>query len=291
VNEVKFRARTPLKAPFAIRLLRNSPLAIFGVATIAFNILMAISASSISPYDPYAMQLGNKLQGPDAAHIFGTDQLGRDILTRVIWGSRVSFEIGVVVVALSLFVGIPLGLVSGYAGGWLDEGIMRVTDIFLAFPALVLAIFIQAAIGPGLTNAMFSIAIVSWPTYARLVRGSAMSIKQNEFIEAARAVGEGKLRILFRHIFPNVLSPITVQSTLDMGGAVLTAAGLSFIGFGVQPPTAEWGAMVSTGRDYIAFAWWMTAFPGLAIFLFVLGFNLLGDWLNDFLNPRLRGVE
>lgn len=291
MNEVKFRARTPLKAPFAIRLLRNSPLAIFGVATIAFNILMAISASSISPYDPYAMQLGNKLQGPDAAHIFGTDQLGRDILTRVIWGSRVSFEIGVVVVALSLFVGIPLGLVSGYAGGWLDEGIMRVTDIFLAFPALVLAIFIQAAIGPGLTNAMFSIAIVSWPTYARLVRGSAMSIKQNEFIEAARAVGEGKLRILFRHIFPNVLSPITVQSTLDMGGAVLTAAGLSFIGFGVQPPTAEWGAMVSTGRDYIAFAWWMTAFPGLAIFLFVLGFNLLGDWLNDFLNPRLRGVE
>ena len=291
MKRVKFRARTPLKAPFAIRLLRNSPLAIFGVATIAFNILIAIFASSISPYDPYAMQLENKLEGPNAAHIFGTDQLGRDILTRVIWGSRVSFEIGVVVVALSLFVGIPLGLISGYAGGWLDEGIMRVTDIFLAFPALVLAIFIQAAIGPGLTNAMFSIAIVSWPTYARLVRGSAMSIKQNEFIEAARAAGEGKLRILFRHIFPNLLSPITVQSTLDMGGAVLTAAGLSFIGFGVQPPTAEWGAMVSTGRDYIAFAWWMTAFPGLAIFLFVLGFNLLGDWLNDFLNPRLRGVE
>jgi peptide/nickel transport system permease protein len=272
-------------------LLKNSPLAIFGVLIIGFNVLLAIFSPSLSPYDPYAMMLSDKLQAPDASHIFGTDQLGRDILTRVIWGSRVSFEIGVVVVALSLFVGIPLGLVAGYAGGWVDETLMRITDVFLAFPALVLAIFIQAAIGPGLTNAMFSIAIVSWPTYARLIRGSAMSIKQNEFIDAARSAGEGRLRILFRHIFPNVLSPITVQSTLDMGGAVLTAAGLSFIGFGVQPPTAEWGAMVSSGRDYIAFAWWMTAFPGLAIFLFVLGFNLLGDWLNDFLNPRLRGVE
>jgi peptide/nickel transport system permease protein len=288
---VKFRARTPLKSPFAIRLLKKSPLAIFGVAIIGFNFLLAISAASISPYDPYNMQLSDRLHAPDATHIFGTDQLGRDILTRVIWGSRVSFEIGVVVVVLSLVIGIPIGLISGYGGGWLDETLMRITDIFLAFPALVLAIFIEAAIGPGLTNAMFSIAIVSWPTYARLVRGSAMSIKQNEFVEAARAAGEGKLRVLFRHIFPNLLSPITVQSTLDMGGAVLTAAGLSFIGFGVQPPTAEWGAMVSNGRDYIAFAWWMTAFPGLAIFLFVLGFNLLGDWLNDYLNPRLRGVE
>jgi peptide/nickel transport system permease protein len=288
---VKFRARTPLKTPFAIRLLKNRPLAIFGVAIIAFNVLQAVLAPTISPYDPYAMQLGDKLRAPDVTHIFGTDQLGRDILSRVIWGSRISFEIGVVVVVLSLVIGIPLGLSAGYAGGWLDETLMRITDIFLAFPALVLAIFIEAAIGPGLTNAMFSIAIVSWPTYARLVRGSAMSIKENEFVEAARAAGEGKLRVLFRHIFPNLLSPITVQSTLDMGGAVLTAAGLSFIGFGVQPPTAEWGAMVSSGRDYIAFAWWMTAFPGLAIFLFVLGFNLLGDWLNDYLNPRLKGVE
>ena len=291
MKQVKFRARAPLKTPFAIRLLKNRPLAIFGVAIIVFNILQALSAPAISPYDPYNMQLSDKLRAPDAAHIFGTDQLGRDILSRVIWGSRISFEIGVVVVALSLLIGIPLGLSAGYAGGWVDEALMRITDIFLAFPALVLAIFIEAAIGPGLTNAMFSIAIVSWPTYARLVRGSAMSIKQNEFIEAARAAGEGKLRVIFRHIFPNLLSPITVQSTLDMGGAVLTAAGLSFIGFGVQPPTAEWGAMVSAGRDYIAFAWWMTAFPGLAIFLFVLGFNLLGDWLNDYLNPRLRGVE
>jgi len=291
VSRVKFRARTPLRTPFAIRLLRNRPLAIFGVAIIAFNVLEAFSAPAISPYDPYGMQLSDKLQAPDAAHIFGTDQLGRDILSRVIWGSRISFEIGVVVVVLSLLIGIPLGLSAGYAGGWVDESLMRITDIFLAFPALVLAIFIEAAIGPGLTNAMFSIAIVSWPTYARLVRGSAMSIKENDFVEAARAAGEGKLRVIFRHIFSNLLSPITVQSTLDMGGAVLTAAGLSFIGFGVQPPTAEWGAMVSSGRDYIAFAWWMTAFPGLAIFLFVLGFNLLGDWLNDYLNPRLRGVE
>jgi len=291
VSRVKFRARAPLRTPFAIRLLKNRPLAIFGVAIIAFNILEALSAPAISPYDPYGMQLSDKLQAPDAAHIFGTDQLGRDILSRVIWGSRISFEIGVVVVVLSLLIGIPLGLSAGYAGGWVDESLMRITDIFLAFPALVLAIFIEAAIGPGLTNAMFSIAIVSWPTYARLVRGSAMSIKENDFVEAARAAGEGKLRVIFRHIFSNLLSPITVQSTLDMGGAVLTAAGLSFIGFGVQPPTAEWGAMVSSGRDYIAFAWWMTAFPGLAIFLFVLGFNLLGDWLNDYLNPRLRGVE
>jgi peptide/nickel transport system permease protein len=288
---VGLRSRPSVKVPFAIRLLKKSPLAIFGVAIIALNVLLAVFPASLSPYDPYSMNLGNRLLAPGATHLFGTDQLGRDILSRVIWGSRISFEIGAIVVILSVVIGVSMGLVSGYAGGWLDETFMRITDIFLAFPALVLAIFIEGAIGPGLTNAILAIAIVSWPTYARLVRGSTMSIKQNDFIEAAHAVGEGKTRIIFRHILPNLLSPITVQSTLDMGGAVLTAAGLSFIGFGVQPPTAEWGAMVSTGRDYIAFAWWMTAFPGLAIFLFVLGFNLLGDWLNDYLNPRLRGVE
>jgi peptide/nickel transport system permease protein len=280
-----------MKIPFAIRLLKNSPLAIFGLVIICLNIVLAVFAAYLSPYDPYNMILSDRLLAPNSSHLFGTDQLGRDILSRVIWGSRISFEIGAVVVVVSLVLGVFIGLVSGYAGGWVDEAFMRITDIFLAFPALVLAIFIEGAIGPGLTNAMLSIAVVSWPTYARLVRGSAMSIKENEFIEAARAAGEGRFRIVFGHIFPNLLSPITVQSTLDMGGAVLTAAGLSFIGFGVQPPTAEWGAMVSNGRDFIAFAWWMTAFPGLAIFLFVLGFNLLGDWLNDYLNPRLRGVE
>jgi peptide/nickel transport system permease protein len=288
---VRLRPRPSVKVPFAIRLLKKSPLAIFGVVIIALNVLLAVFAASLSPYDPYDMNLGDRLLAPGATHLFGTDQLGRDILSRVIWGSRISFEIGAIVVILSVVIGVSLGLVAGYAGGWIDETLMRITDIFLAFPSLVLAIFIEGAIGPGLTNAILAISIVSWPTYARLVRGSAMSIKENEFIEAAHAVGEGRVRIIFSHIFPNLLSPITVQSTLDMGGAVLTAAGLSFIGFGVQPPTAEWGAMVSTGRDYIAFAWWMTAFPGLAIFLFVLGFNLLGDWLNDFLNPRLRGVE
>jgi peptide/nickel transport system permease protein len=291
VTQVRLRTPPSVKIPFAIRLLKNSPLAIFGLAIIALNVLLAVFASSFSPYDPYSMQLGNRLLAPSGSHVFGTDQLGRDILSRVIWGSRISFEIGAVVVILSVVIGVSLGLIAGYAGGWVDETLMRITDIFLAFPSLVLAIFIEGAIGPGLTNAMLSIAIVSWPTYARLVRGSAMSIKENEFIEAARAAGEGRIRIIFGHIFPNLLSPITVQSTLDMGGAVLTAAGLSFIGFGVQPPTAEWGAMVSNGRDFIAFAWWMTAFPGLAIFLFVLGFNLLGDWLNDYLNPRLRGAE
>lgn len=291
MTRVRLRPRPSVKIPFAIRLLRNSPLAILGVVIIALNVLLAVFAPLLAPYDPYGMELGNRLLAPGATHLFGTDQLGRDILSRVIWGSRISFEIGAVIVTLSVVIGVSMGLVSGYAGGWVDETFMRITDIFLAFPALVLAIFIEAAIGPGLTNAILAIAIVSWPTYARLVRGSTMSIKENEFIEAAHAVGEGKIRIIFRHILPNLLSPITVQSTLDMGGAVLTAAGLSFIGFGVQPPTAEWGAMVSTGRDYIAFAWWMTAFPGLAIFLFVLGFNLIGDWLNDYLNPRLRGVE
>jgi peptide/nickel transport system permease protein len=283
--------RSSRKIPFAIRLLRNSPLAILGLGIICLNVVLAIFAASLSPSDPYNMDLSNRLLAPSSSHAFGTDQLGRDILSRVIWGSRISFEIGAVVVLVSVGIGVALGLVSGYAGGWIDEALMRITDIFLAFPALVLAIFIEGAIGPGLTNAILAISIVSWPTYARLVRGSAMSIKENEFIEAARAAGEGRTRIVFRHIFPNLLSPVTVQSTLDMGGAVLTAAGLSFIGFGVQPPTAEWGAMVSNGRDFIAFAWWMTAFPGLAIFLFVLGFNLLGDWLNDYLNPRLRGVE
>jgi peptide/nickel transport system permease protein len=270
---------------------RRSPLSVAGLILIAMLILVAVSAPLIAPADPLKQVLSTRLKPPSAAHWLGTDQLGRDVLSRMIYGARISLLIGTVVVGLAGTLGTFVGLVAGYTGGWLDEGLMRLTDIFFAFPSLILAMAISGALGPSLTNAMIAIAVVSWPVYARLVRAQVLSLREREFVEAARGLGASPRQIVWKHILPNTLAPILVQASFDMGGAILTAAGLSFIGFGAQPPTAEWGVMISEGRNYIVTQPWLSLFPGLAILLTVAAFNLIGDGLRDALDPRLRGIE
>ena len=229
-----------------------------------------------------------RLLAPSLAHWFGTDEGGRDIFSRVVFGTRYSLLAAVVVLALAVTIGTTIGLVAGFAGGKIDEALMRLTDMFLAFPALVLAMGISAALGASLANSMIAIAIVWWPWYARLVRGQTLRLRQEQFVEAARASGASDARMVLRHILPNCWTPIIVQITLDVGYAILTTASLSFIGLGAQPPTPEWGAMVATGKDYILDQWWLATFPGLAIFLAVMAFNLLGDGLQEALSPVLR---
>ena len=270
---------------------RRSPLTVAGLVLIAILAMIAVSAPLIAPADPLKQVLSNRLNPPSAENWLGTDQLGRDILSRMIYGARISLLIGIVVVGLAAGVGTFVGLVAGYAGGWLDEGLMRLTDMFFAFPALILAMAISSALGPSLTNAMIAIAVVSWPVYARLVRAQVLSLREREFVEAARSLGAPAERIVWGHILPNTLAPLLVQASFDMGGAILSAAGLSFIGFGTQPPTAEWGVMISDGRNYIATHSWLSLFPGMAILLTVAAFNLIGDGLRDALDPRLRGIE
>ncbi len=269
-------------------LVKKSPLTVLGLALTIFLVLVAIFAPLIAPYDPIKQDLKNRLQPPSWEHPFGTDQLGRDIFSRVVWGSRISLFIALIVVAISFTVGTTIGIVSGYFGGKVDEVLMRITDMFMAFPRLVLALAVAAALGPGLFNTMLAIAFVSWVYYARLARASALQIREEVYIEAARAIGAGDKRILFLHVLPMVIAPVVVQATLDMGGTILTAAGLGFLGLGVQPPTPEWGVMVSEGRRFITEQWWVSTFPGFAILLATLGFNLLGDGINDILNVRAR---
>jgi peptide/nickel transport system permease protein len=270
---------------------RRSPLTVAGLAIVALLALTALFAPLLAPADPLKQTLSNRLKPPSAEHWMGTDQLGRDILSRMIYGARISLLIGLVVVGLAAAVGILVGLVAGYTGGWLDEWLMRLTDVFFAFPALILAMAISGALGPSLTNAMIAIAIVSWPVYARLVRGQVLSLRELEYVDAARSLGASSMRIMWQHILPNSLPPLLVQISFDMGAAILAAAGLSFIGFGTQPPTPEWGVMVSDGRNYIATHAWLSLYPGLAILLTVAAFNLIGDGLRDALDPRLRGTE
>lgn len=222
-----------------------------------------------------------KLEAPSAEHPFGTDQLGRDLYARVLFGGRTALTLGLLVVAVAVGVGVPLGAVAGYFGGWVDEVIMRLTDVFLAFPPLLLAIFIASALGASLTNAALAIAFTWWPWYTRLVRAQVVALRDRPFVEAARVMGVNDLVIIGRHILPNTLSPVIVQATLDLGSAILTGAALSFLGLGVQPPTADWGQMVSNGRLYFPDRWWYVTFPGLAIFLSTLAFNLLGDSVQD----------
>jgi peptide/nickel transport system permease protein len=269
----------------------RSPLTVAGLVLIALLVLIAVLAPFIAPADPIKQVLSTRLKPPSAAHWLGTDQLGRDLLSRMIYGARISLLIGIVVVGISGSVGTFVGLVAGYAGGWLDEALMRLTDVFFAFPALILAMAISGALGPSLTNAMIAIAVVSWPVYARLIRAQVLSLREREYVEAARSLGGSARHIIWQHILPNSLAPLLVQATFDLGSAILSAAGLSFIGFGTQPPTAEWGVMISEGRNYIATQPWLSLFPGLAILFTVAAFNLLGDGLRDALDPRLRGIE
>ena len=267
----------------------RSPLTVAGLVLITIFALCAVFAPLLAPADPLKQVLSTRLKPPAAAHWLGTDELGRDVLSRMLFGARISLLVGVVVVGLAGTLGTFVGLVAGYTGGWLDEGLMRLTDVFFAFPALILAMAIAGALGPSLTNAIIAIAVVSWPVYARLVRAQVLTLREREYVEAARSLGASTPRIIWQHILPNTLAPLLVQASFDMGGAILVAAGLSFIGFGTQPPTPEWGVMISDGRSYISTQPWLSLFPGLAILFTVAAFNLIGDGLRDAFDPRLHG--
>jgi peptide/nickel transport system permease protein len=264
-----------------------NPLNIVAFALLAVFAACAVLAPVLAPYDPLAQDLASRLRPPSPEHWLGTDSLGRDIASRILFGARISLIIGVVVVTVAGVVGTAIGLVAGYAGGLVDEVLMRLTEVFLAFPALILAMAIAGALGPSLTNAIIAIAAVTWAVYARLVRGQILSLRRREFVEAARAMGASRTRIVVRHLLPNALAPLMIQASFDMGSAIIAAAGLSFIGFGAQPPTPEWGVMISEGRNYISTQPWLSLFPGLAILLAVGSFNLLGDGLRDAFDPRL----
>ncbi|MFC2023606.1 nickel transporter permease [Chloroflexota bacterium] len=261
-----------------------------GLAIMILLVLAALFAPLVSPADPNQITLPDKLLSPSFAHPFGTDDLGRDLLSRVIYGTRVSLISGAVVVIIAMTIGVTWGLVAGYWGGPIDGFLMRLSDVFLSFPRLVLAIAIAASLGPGLINGMIAVALSWWPWYARLVRGQVLTLKQADFVTAASSVGARHGRIIRRHLFPNMIGLIAVQASLDLGYAILFTASLSFIGLGAQPPLAEWGSMIAAGRNYLLTHWWYPTFPGVAIFLAVLGSNLFGDALRDFLDPRLRNV-
>jgi peptide/nickel transport system permease protein/dipeptide transport system permease protein len=275
------------------KLFKNKT-GVAGLIIITIFFLTAILAPWISPHDPVENSLYDQLKPPvwdsggSLKNILGTDDLGRDILSRIIWGARVSLTVGVVSVGIALIIGSLLGALAGYYKGWLDNLIMRFMDIVLAFPHILLAIVIVAYLGPGLRNAMIAIGIITIPRFARIVRASVLEEKEKDYVTAARAVGAWDSRIIFNAIFPNCLAPIIVQASLGFGSAILDAAGLSFLGLGAQPPIPEWGAMIAMGRSLILRAWWVMTIPGIAILLGVLGFNLLGDGLRDALDPRLR---
>jgi peptide/nickel transport system permease protein len=268
--------------------LKKNKTAMVGLFLISTLVIVAVLGPLIAPYHPLTPDPLNRLKPPSRSHPFGTDSLGRDILSRVIFGSRISILIGLIAVSLSLVPGTILGLVAGFYGRKVDEPIMRFMDILLAFPAILLAIFITAILGPSLLNTMIAVGIVYIPHYARIVRSTVLSLKEQLFVQAVRSLGGSNLRIIVRHIFPNTVPPIIVYATLGMGTAVLQAAALGFLGLGAQPPTPEWGAMLSEGRQYIQNAPHVAAFPGIAIFVLVLGFNLFGDGLRDILDPSLR---
>ncbi len=267
-------------------LWRRSRLTMIGSVIIVIFLLIAAFAPLIAPYSPVEQNLSIKLQSPSWQHLFGTDQFGRDIFSRVITGSRTALWIIFLVSVISGSIGIIIGVTAGYFGGIVDEVLMRITDMFLAFPSLVLAMAFAAMLGPNLTNTIIAISIVSWTTYARLSRAEAIKVKSQPYIEAIRAAGGGNLRIMFLHVLPMCISPVLVQLTLRMGTIILTAASLGFLGLGVQPPTPEWGAMVSDGRNFLIDQWWISTFPGIFIAFVVLGFNLLGDGIRDMLDPR-----
>ena len=271
----------------ALGFLRN-PLALVGLGIVFSLLLIAAIAPFLAHAPPDAQDLSLRLRPPDARHWFGTDELGRDIYSRVLYGARITLGIVSLVVLIVAPLGLFVGCVAGYRGGIVDTMLMRITDIFLAFPRLILALAFVAALGPGIENAVIAISLTTWPPYARIARAETLLIRDSDFINAARLLGASWPRIVFLHVMPLCLSSMIVRVTLDMAGIILTAAGLGFLGLGAQPPSPEWGAMISTGRKYILDQWWVAAFPGLAICLVSLGFNLLGDGLRDVLDPKQR---
>jgi peptide/nickel transport system permease protein len=285
--ESHVQGRSPTRE--ALRRLRRDRMAMAGIILLLLVALVSILAPVLAPHDPIETNLAQRLVPIGTpGYLLGADELGRDILSRLIWGGRISLLIGFSAVMVAMMLGVMVGLLAGYFGGWIDSLIMRLIDILMAFPAILLAITIVASLGPGLRNAMLAVAIVGIPYYARIVRGNVLSLREQEFIQAARVIGAPDVHIILRHVFPNTLAPLIVAATLDVGWFIMAAAGLSFLGLGAQPPTAEWGVMLSTGRQFIRNAPHLSILPGTAIFLVVLALNFLGDGLRDALDPRLR---
>jgi len=262
-----------------------------GGAIVAVLGVVAIVGPLVTPYDPAAQALRDRLAAPSLAHPLGTDELGRDVATRLVYGARISLGVAVLVTAIRLVVGTVVGLVAGFAGGIVDTAFMRLVDIQLAFPGLILALVVAGILGPGLTSIVLAISVVGWASYARVVRGSVLSVKHNAYVQSSKLYGTPRWRIAGRHLLPNVMQPVIVLATLDLGTVVISVASLSFLGVGAQPPTAEWGMMVNAGRDHLRSAWWLITVPGIAIMLTVIGFNLLGDGLRDLLDPDQQTLE
>ena len=275
----------------AWRRFRHHPPAMIGLGIILTFVVLAVLAPVISPYDPNAQDLAASIQGPSGSHWLGTDQLGRDMATRLMYGTRISLTIGVVAVAIGMVIGVPMGMLAGYFGGWADLAISRFADMMFAFTSILLALTLVAVLGVSLQNVIIAVGISVVPVIIRLVRSSVLSLREEPYVEAARALGASNLRIITRHVFRNSLTPVLVHGTLSIGVSILLAAGLGFLGLGVQSPTAEWGTMLGEGRQFIFSAPHLTTFPGVAIFLAILAFNLLGDGLRDALDPRLRTID
>lgn len=273
---------------FLWRLTRSRAILVWGGVLLAL-ILLAIFAPIIAPYEPNK-QSADLLLAPSRQHLFGTDELGRDVLTRIIFGARISLTVGLIAVGIAGSVGTIVGLISGFVGGILDSAIMRIVDVLMAFPGIILAILIMATLGASLVNVVIAVGIGAIPWYARTVRGATLAIKENDYILSARALGATPMHIMYRHILPNVIGPVVVLVTVGIGGAILAISGLSYLGLGAKPPSPEWGAMLSQARIYLRKAWWITAFPGLAIMVSVFAINLIGDALRDALDPQLRGA-
>ncbi|MBX3085700.1 MAG: ABC transporter permease [Anaerolineae bacterium] len=270
---------------------RQSPLSVVGLIMVSFIVIVALLGPALVPFPQDATgttRMKDRMLGPNDVYLMGTDDVGRDVFSRTVIATQTSLVIGVVVLVIAILIGLPLGAISGYFGGWIDEIIMRVTDVFLTVPALLLAMAMAAALGAGMTNAMLAIALVWWPGYTRLVRGQVLALREQDFIEAGRALGANRWHILWKHVIPNVLSAVIIKASLDMGFAILVTAGLGYIGVGVQAPTPEWGVMISEGRGFLREAWWISVFPGIGMFITVLGFNLLGDGLRDIFDPKQR---
>jgi peptide/nickel transport system permease protein len=280
------------ESPFrrGLRSLVHNPMAMTGAVIILAWTIIAIAAPVIAPYDALAQKIDERLSEPSPTHWFGTDEVGRDVFSRVIYGAQVSLPVGLIVVVFAMALGSLVGGLAGYNGGIVDLLVMRLVDITLAFPSIVLALAIAAALGPSLRNALIAMILVWWPEYARVMRGQVLSVKNEDYVLAARSIGIADHRIMLRHILPNSWTPLIVKASLDAGGAILTVAALSFIGLGAVPPTPEWGAMISLGR-FRFYNWWLTTFPGLAVLTVVLGFNFLGDGLRDALDPRRSGLK
>jgi len=269
------------------RFLRRNPLVVVGAVVVLAWIVVSVAAPSLTPYPPLTQRIQERLQPPSATHLFGTDVLGRDVLSRVLHGGRISLPVGFGIVAVSLLIGGIIGAVAGFGAGWLDSLLMRGTDMVMAFPIIILAMTIAAALGPGLEHTMIALVAVSWPRYARVTRSLVLAVKENEYVHASRALGGSEPHVLFRVVLPNCLAPAVVMATLDLGNAILIFSGLSFLGLGSPPPAPEWGAMVAAGTQNFD-QWWVSTFPGLAILTLAMAFNFIGDGVRDALDPRLR---